>query len=124
MNQINGKAWVDALRSGEYTQGFGELQQVDRQTGKCSYCCLGVANELAVAAGVINPIEDKNDFVNYFGISRWLGVEKEDPEFQIGGETITAIILNDKLKYTFGQIADLIETQYLTPQPTNSDESN
>ena len=39
-------AWVAALRSGEYTQGYGFLHQLDPD-GHDTYCCLGVACEVA-----------------------------------------------------------------------------
>lgn len=41
-NRENMKKWIDALRSGEYSQARGQLKDGD------SYCCLGV---LAVVAG-------------------------------------------------------------------------
>lgn len=43
----NVKAWVAALRSGTYTQGQFKLRRLDN-----TYCCLGVACDLAVQAGV------------------------------------------------------------------------
>jgi hypothetical protein len=37
------KAWIDALRSGDYKQASGELQDVDPSSGETTgYCCLGV----------------------------------------------------------------------------------
>ena len=38
----NIKRWVDALRSGEYTQGRGRLRYVVGWSGVPRYCCLGV----------------------------------------------------------------------------------
>jgi hypothetical protein len=46
MNSEIKKAWVEALRSGEYEQGFGALNI----TGK--YCCLGVLCDLAAKRGM------------------------------------------------------------------------
>src|SRR5689334_11788613 len=46
MNKEVKDQWVAALRSGEYEQGKGTLQE----DGK--FCCLGVLCELAVKAGV------------------------------------------------------------------------
>ncbi len=46
MNLEIKKLWVDALRSGEYKQGFGFLEQ----GGK--WCCYGVLCELAYRDGV------------------------------------------------------------------------
>lgn len=42
-------AWVKALESGEYKQGYCSLRTADDK-----YCCLGVLCQLAVEAGVIS----------------------------------------------------------------------
>lgn len=54
------KRWVEALRSGEYTQTGGSLHRIspiNRLDGKeiypAGYCCLGVLCELAKQDGVI-----------------------------------------------------------------------
>ena len=39
------KAWTDALRSGEYTQGQGRLKTINLD-GSCSHCGLGVLCEI------------------------------------------------------------------------------
>ena len=39
------KAWISALRSGEYKQGQGKLKMADK------FCCLGVVTDLAVKEG-------------------------------------------------------------------------
>lgn len=41
------KAWVSALRSGEYEQGCGTLKTEDTDSGTVSFCCLGVLREVA-----------------------------------------------------------------------------
>lgn len=46
--------WVEALRSGRFTQGTGALS-----THAGGNCCLGVACELAVEQGVLSPDEVK-----------------------------------------------------------------
>jgi hypothetical protein len=43
----NAKKWVTALRSGRFKQGRSVLNQGDR-----ALCCLGVACEVAIEAGV------------------------------------------------------------------------
>lgn len=53
MNKDNLRLWVDALRSGEYEQTQGMLAR--KQGEQTSYCCLGVACEVAAANGVIIP---------------------------------------------------------------------
>lgn len=40
--------WIAALRSGKYDQITGRLK-LEHSDGSCSYCCLGVAAELACA---------------------------------------------------------------------------
>jgi len=45
MNPEVKKLWVDALRSGEYKQGYKDLFKID-SNGNKSYCCLGVLTEL------------------------------------------------------------------------------
>lgn len=42
--------WAEALRSGNYTQGDGQLRDQSD-----SFCCLGVLCEIAVKEGVIPP---------------------------------------------------------------------
>lgn len=44
MNE-NAKAWVAALRSGEWAQAKRMLRNV--KDGHCSFCCLGVASEMS-----------------------------------------------------------------------------
>ena len=140
MNQINGRAWVDALRSGKYVQGMHALRQTTGQGSKDTYCCLGVVTELAVAAGVLPAgvlleiVQEKAEY-HYLAdetggqtscclpesVGKWLEIN-ECIDFPIDGCTESAVCLNDILGYSFPQIADLIEAKYL--QPTNSDESN
>jgi hypothetical protein len=40
--------WIEALESGKFRQGHGELKYTDSETGQC-HCCLGV---LGVVAGM------------------------------------------------------------------------
>ena len=151
MNQINGRAWVEALRSGEYTQGRHALRQIAAcALGEkhCApgetHCCLGVVTELAVAAGVLPPgIVNENGKMRKRryryetgvegevtggalpqSVCDWLELDSDLVCFVIDGQLLAAENVNDGLGYSFAQIADLIETQHLTPQPINSDESN
>lgn len=43
--------WLDALRSGEYSQAIGYLQTPE------GHCCLGVLCDVAVKEGVIPPLK-------------------------------------------------------------------
>jgi hypothetical protein len=46
------QAWVDALRSGEYKQTTRVLCRLDGNGKPVGYCCLGVACDLAIKAGL------------------------------------------------------------------------
>lgn len=41
MNKELVQKWIDALRSGQYSQGIGKLKR--SSNGETNYCCLGVA---------------------------------------------------------------------------------
>lgn len=121
-------AWVNALRSGEYTQGTGNLHMVTPE-GQHEYCCLGVLCDLAEQAGEVNskridgthrvaytyaaegdgPVREWSE--THFApapVRKWSGLASGDP-------TVDADVprslseLNDELHLTFDQIADLIE---------------
>lgn len=47
MNQELKKKWTDALLSGKFEQGAGQLLHTGGLTVKPSYCCLGVLREIA-----------------------------------------------------------------------------
>lgn len=51
MKQEIAKIWIEALRSGDYTQGRRHLKRAGR------HCCLGVLCELAVQAKVIDGLD-------------------------------------------------------------------
>jgi hypothetical protein len=110
MNE-NAKLWVSELRSGKYKQGRGFLHILADD----SYCCLGVACELAKSAGVIDS--EQRDGVEAYGefrhtgylpakVCNWLGIESDVGQF--GSSTLTK--LNDN-GMPFDQIADTIEAQ-------------
>jgi hypothetical protein len=104
------KEWVDALRSGKYMQGRGQLRRYDE------FCCLGV-------------------FLDLFGGGRWAGPDNrgiyEYTMRDSGGECKEIgmpplevcdthdvsmedmrrlAILNDEPSSSFSQIADYIES--------------
>ena len=116
------EAWLEALRSGEYEQGRGVLQNSE---GK--FCCLGVLCDLAVKAGVIPPPEtDEDPGVYHYGKDRdfalppnevlaWAGLEQASPGVTVEGTgdgwPNELISLNDDEDYTFAEIAAVIEAQ-------------
>lgn len=133
MNKDIKRRWVEALRSGTYTQGRRALRVRVHQKMDDEFCCLGVLCELAVADGVIPPPVEAGLFVRYGddsgfsqstlppAVQRWAGLDHSDP--RVGdrvaiarrggtirktlGET-TLATLNDGGS-TFEQIATIIE---------------
>jgi hypothetical protein len=101
------KQWIKALKSGDYTQGYGQLCDIDNNT----HCCLGVLCEVAILEkhnikrtkegfyslnkqdSVYNRLNDA--MLSHFSLA------KEDQGF--------LIILNDERKRSFKKIAKWIE---------------
>lgn len=97
------KHWTTALRSGEYKQGRCKLQTSE------GYCCLGVAcvlftpkDKLEMDGGMISGGLAKNQPHG----KRWLN-EIDDVVGEVLGERV--VILNDYRRYTFTEIADVID---------------
>lgn len=109
------KIWIDALRSGRFKKGMDQLRKGD------SYCCLGVACELAVEHGIIESYDGKHTNLSYYpDVREWIGLEDYCGAFESRNcdESLTA--RNDKRRYdqeegrptyTFKDIANLIERQ-------------
>lgn len=113
--------WVEALRSGKFTQGKGRLQREDG-----SYCCLGVACEIysqltkngewTYFLGIpsINPVfRSGNEHANAYlpeTVRKWLGL------FDRTGKLVNLETTNDSLAKrndlgtTFEEIATMIES--------------
>lgn len=131
--------WTAALRSGEYQQTTGTLRSV--LDGKSSYCCLGVLTELAVAAGVIEPgvttlagVRTRYDWRQIVErstaaldmsttstlprpVMEWADLSTDDACFALSGDgtidgAYTLVDLNDHARYTFEQIADVIDERF------------
>jgi hypothetical protein len=117
------KLWVEALRSGEFAQTTGVLRDEN------GYCCLGVACEIAVQHGVIEPPQGHKAvagriFYNFDGsdatlpdsVREWLGLWADDGSIYNDGsgsiyndgESLTK--MNDNGK-TFAEIAAVIEDE-------------
>lgn len=67
--------WVDALRSGEFSQTKQVLGKVE-EDGSVSYCCLGVLCEVALADGMninreVDPYHHELRFDGVTGIPGW-----------------------------------------------------
>ncbi|HWG97181.1 MAG TPA: hypothetical protein VN647_08875 [Nitrospira sp.] len=96
----NAKAWVRALRSGKYQQGKGRLRKGD------SYCCLGVACELAKRKRVIKRFVGNRSNLPQ-KVKKWLGLRSEEGAYDFGYLTTD----NDIWDKTFAQIADIIDSE-------------
>ncbi len=110
MNQEIKRAWIAALRSGEYRQGQTELHNVEKNT----FCCLGVLCDLHMRA---TSAGSWGDFGVYLGecatlpsaVVDWAGVPDYNPNVEDGrGECIAEVNDNGA---TFEEIADIIEAQ-------------
>lgn len=111
------KEWLAALRSGEYTQGEGELNPIG------GYCCLGVAAKVAlkndVHVEIFNDLyddsfivgydlSDQPETMKYFGLKNGAGLMDQtitlnDREFK------SLVDMNDN-GISFEKIADVIES--------------
>lgn len=121
MRQDIQKKWVEALRSGDYSQGKGKLKDASGD-----YCCLGVLCELAVEAGVLpKPLEigpESVDGPSYlYGsentgsllpreVSVWAGLSDNSPQVRDEHNQLPLTYLNDT-GHDFETIAELIEKQ-------------
>lgn len=103
--------WVDAFRSGDYEQGYGQLKYGDK------YCCLGVAENLngpidkTYASGL-----DEENCEYYFNDPNFKG----EVPVKYRGETVLLTSLNDGLdgyeSHSFDQIANIIEQNFLNDE--------
>lgn len=110
------KKWVTALRSGKYKQSIGELQNHE------GYCCLGVACDIF--------INQKSKLLRSNGelcgtmpnsqpkAPKWLiniNDEFKHLQFKYGAHTYAFLLtnLNDVEKFTFDEIADVLELVYI-----------
>lgn len=108
-NKAHLKKWVEALRSGQYAQGKGTMRSGN------SYCCLGVAMEVAFDNGCPMP-ENPNWGITStmpFSVLDWYGFPTSwgytDPELRSpdGARREPASVLNDQ-GVPFQEIADRI----------------
>lgn len=107
----NAKKWVEAIRSGDYKQGRGQLAD-----GEGKFCCLGVACDLYAKEHPDFPTTYAE--MVYYGafedygelpeeVQKWLGLRTT-----IGSYAIRRTLAEDNdLGMTFPEIADLIETE-------------
>lgn len=104
MNPKIKEMWIEALESGKYKQGYGQLEK-DNQ-----FCCLGVLCQVAIQNGVKierkiddltgNMVYDKNDSILPNVVANWANIDNAP---YIDGAC--AWNLNDSDKLTFAEIA-------------------
>lgn len=118
--------WLEALRSGRYDQGMGNLKAGDADDP--AYCCLGVLCELAAIDGVIPAGQRREDALNdpayYFNgeneflpaeVMTWAnldsnnGTYKENLQLWMADQCLTDH--NDN-GMSFTHLADLIEAHF------------
>jgi hypothetical protein len=120
MNPEIKELWLQALTSGEYTQGTGYLQKDG------SFCCLGVLCDLAVKAGVAWSEEkvwngvsattyrdyngDNSTTTLPDGVAEWAEISASGQFSFEFGDTLWE--LNDNRKLTFEQIAAVIDEKF------------
>lgn len=111
----NQQLWVDALRSGEYRQTRGCLQDSH------GYCCLGVACRVYEKHTGDKLVEDRFGHLSGFDLSGYLAIVKN--WLQLHGEEgelthlidysqvefISLTYKNDHDNLNFNQLADYIE---------------
>lgn len=124
--QENRKKWIEALRSGNYTQTRNVLQRVlPKGDDPPGYCCLGVAESLFNYAnarineeGCVQYRTSNTSGAEYFetaGLTKEtkaaLGLDRGGPRVLIGGNPASLIQMNDVFASSFEGIARAIESQ-------------
>lgn len=124
----NFRTWLTALRGGEYKQGRGRLRipetDFNGNVKEMTYCCLGVACDVAYPEKWQNVTEfgtGRASFLppawlltEYYGIPEEMLTQGGNVMVQTGGGFVAVSTLNDLWGYDFHQIADLLESTYLT----------
>ena len=106
------KAWVKALRSGDYKQARGVLKTRD------GFCCLGVLCDISK----YKEWGENNAYDGFYGslsegMKKLAGIETSEDQGAIvlnaSGRKMSLVSLNDYNRLSFNAIADLIESFYL-----------
>jgi len=104
--------WLNALRSGEYSQTYGTLK------GGAGYCCLGVLCHVANEAGALpsgTRVEEKDNQL-LFIVEDEDAVHEEEAELPDGSFGLPDRVIgkciewNDEDRADFATIADRLET--------------
>ena len=112
----NAKAWVAALRSGEFKQAKQSLHLKDEVAGD-SFCCLGVAckmfdddnpGALRISRNHGTMEYDSWGSILPYAVQQWLGLGDTTGGFDRGNKSLAS--QNDSGK-SFAEIADIIESE-------------
>lgn len=119
------RAWLDALRGGEFLQGRDHMKRVvtaEDGTETAYYCCLGVACELVGVTWMDSNYDLGLDETSYGWVGehhdipvhgympRWLCDFLDIDHLDEGG----MVRANDSRRLTFLEIADLLERMWET----------
>ena len=103
--------WVEALRSGDYTQQKGSLANLYRT----QHCCMGVLCEVAIKEGMeldtyktAPGFDDERAYLPY-RVQTWAGVRSRYGQSTEGD--INLVTMNDD-GHTFDHIADTIDERW------------
>ena len=115
--------WLSALRSGEYKQAHGSLEEIDE--GGSRFCCLGVLCDLAAKEGIVVRAEreqshiidatytsvtdpfDYSEAVLPRAVRDWADLPSENPEVEITPEVAAKI--DNSLLYPAHEFTSLAE---------------
>ena len=110
--------WIEALRSGEYSQTQEQLKDHH------GYCCLGVLCDLYSKANENGLWKEETNLFHFettpgeyeystlpVNVCVWAGLDVDNPIVEFGEEKVAISDLNDKEQLTFNQIAAIIENQ-------------
>lgn len=138
VNEGRVKLWIEALRSGEFQQSYGWMEETtedgDGNTEVVGYCCLGVATKVALRNGCPEPdglewgqTSMHTDIGAWFGFAPW---GRNDPTLGYLGhgeyftseqedgatEEVACTRANDELGWDFDTISNRLQDRYITPE--------
>ncbi len=122
--------WIDALESGKYKQASGALEATDEHGATEGFCCMGVACQAAIGAGMMLSRYPRTGCAAY-GVDHnagylprevqdWLGIvdnnpviwlepvaarDLDDPDEDPAFEETTCSEANDRRGWSFAMIA-------------------
>lgn len=121
--------WLDALRSGEYTQVKGILEARDENGDITGHCCLGVLSDLYCkhvedirveeelhSRGYLNSVFGNKQDMDFYSaylhpsVRSWVGLISRDGYHTNDYNKSSKLTLENDCGKSFNDIADIIET--------------